>query len=172
MSDAALQGLLDHRAIEDVILRYGRATDRCDEALLRSMFHDDATESHGGLLQGSAADFCRHAIELLRTVGPTAHYMTNIVIELNGDTAFAETYGLAMHRILVDGAPYDSLFAGRLLDRFERRDGTWRIAHRDVVYDWNRDVPASEHWGFGAFGDASGLVRGRKDRSDPVYRGA
>jgi hypothetical protein len=31
-------------------------------------------------------------------------------------------------------------------------------------------VPSEEHWGFGAFGDATHLVRGRKDRSDPVYR--
>jgi SnoaL-like domain len=171
--DQALQELLDRRAIEDVLLRYARATDRCDEALLRSMFHDDATESHGGLMRGSAAEFCTKAIELLRGCGPTAHYVLNIVIEFAGaDLAHVESYAIAMHRIAVGGVPYDSFFAARLLDRFERRGGVWRIAHRDVLYDWNRDVPSAEHWGFGIFGDPSGIVRGVKGRGDPVYRGA
>jgi ketosteroid isomerase-like protein len=170
MPASSLQDLLDRREIEDVILRYGRATDRCDEALLRSMFHDDATESHGGLMQGSAAEFCRAALAMLRGTGPTAHYMTNILVELDGDVAHTETYAIAMHRLVRGGRDYDSFFAGRLLDRFERRSGAWRIAHRTVLYDWNRDVPSEEHWGFGTFGDASNLMRGIKDRSDPVYR--
>ena len=29
-------------------------------------------------------------------------------------------------------------FGGRYLDRFERRDGEWRIAHRTVVHEWDK----------------------------------
>ena len=29
-------------------------------------------------------------------------------------------------------------FGGRYVDRFERRDGTWKIAHRAVVHEWDK----------------------------------
>ena len=29
-----------------------------------------------------------------------------------------------------------TFLCGRYVDRFERRDGEWRIARRTVVYDW------------------------------------
>ena len=54
-----------------------------------------------------------------------------------------------------------------MLDRFERRDGSWRIAWRRVVYDWNRDMAVSETWGRGFFPGFH--AEGRKDRGDPLY---
>ena len=29
-------------------------------------------------------------------------------------------------------------FGGRYVDRFERRDGEWKIAHRTVVHEWDK----------------------------------
>ena len=29
-------------------------------------------------------------------------------------------------------------FGGRYVDRFERRDGEWRIAHRNLVHEWDK----------------------------------
>jgi hypothetical protein len=49
------------------------------------------------------------------------------VIELHVETAHAETYYLVV-RTDTSGVP--SLASGRYVDRFERRDGEWRIAAR------------------------------------------
>ena len=59
-----------------------------------------------------------------------------------------------------------NLFAGRYVDRFERRDGEWRIARRTVVHDWSRQLPtAPESLGL----PLAGFAQGRRDRTDPVY---
>ena len=57
--------------------------------------------------------------------------------------------------------------AGRYLDRFARRDGVWKIAHRLAVYDWTMTVPASGGW------DAEPMLgllrRGERGTGDPSY---
>ena len=55
---------------------------------------------------------------------------------------------------------------GRYVDRFERRDGVWRIAYRQGVNEWMRYEAASDR----GFFDRPASERGRRDRSDPVYR--
>jgi hypothetical protein len=56
--DAALRDLLDRAAIREVLYRYCRAADRCDEELMRSCYHPDALDKHGRF-DGSAGDFVR-----------------------------------------------------------------------------------------------------------------
>ncbi len=164
-----LDRLRDLEEIRRVVLSYARAIDRCDIELLRSMFHPDATESHGGLLEGAASDFCNHAIGLVRDLPAMAHYILPGLIDISGDMAVSESYSIAYHRLSRPDGEWDSIFAGRILDRFARREGAWKIAHRTVVYDWNRDTPASQHWGFGAFGPPADIQCGVRDRSDPIY---
>ena len=41
-ASSALQILLDKQEIHEVIMRYCRAIDRCDEELLSSVYHPDA----------------------------------------------------------------------------------------------------------------------------------
>jgi hypothetical protein len=63
-------------------------------------------------------------------------------------------------------SPVVNLFAGRYVDRFERREGEWRIARRTVVHDWSRQLPAA-HESLGLpLGD---FAQGRRDGSDPVF---
>jgi hypothetical protein len=153
-SATEIRRLLDRVEIQQLLNDYCRACDRCDEDLLRSLFHEDATEDHGGLHAGTAASFCDMAIPLLRSVGPTTHIVANLTLDFEAsDIAHGEAYGVAFHRVEADGEQLDSIFAVRVLDRYERRMGRWKIAHRRIVYDWNRDTPARS-----------------KDRSDPSYR--
>jgi hypothetical protein len=57
-----------------------------------------------------------------------------------------------------------------LNDRFERRNGEWKIAHRRTVFDWNRDTPANEGWCLGYIDPrAAGVRRGTKNEQDPTY---
>ena len=55
----------------------------------------------------------------------------------------------------------------RYVDRFERRDGEWKIAARVVVLDLTRVEPATP-----PFGDVPGwnFTWGTRDKSDAVYR--
>ena len=59
-----------------------------------------------------------------------------------------------------------SVVGGRYLDRFERRDGQWKIAHRLYVMDWNINGASTAEWQHGLFGR---LPHGRIDMQDTSY---
>jgi hypothetical protein len=46
-------------------------------------------------------------------------------------------------RIKADGSYYHSFVGARMIDRLERRDGRWGIAHRQLIWNWNHDAPAA-----------------------------
>jgi hypothetical protein len=167
----ALQVLLDKQAIYEVLIRYCRGADRGDADLIAAAYHDDAIEDHGGTFQGPASDY----LSMLRKVLPTAprmsHATTNVLIEVEGDIARAESYIMTFSR-REDGVddPFDSLTMARVIDRFERRDGRWAIAHRRLAWEWNHEMPLKESWGRGAIApDPSKLVRGGKKPDDILY---
>ena len=111
------------------------------------------------------------------------HSVDNMLIEFSGpDAALVETYCLVAQRYTDEGmaslaqppggaatkrgAGMDMRAWARYVDRFERRGGEWRIAHRTVVYDSMvmHEVPE----------DAStldpGCILGRRDLRDFVYQ--
>jgi len=167
---AEVQALLDKQVIYEAIVRYCRGLDRLDAALAKSAWHPDAIYEHGGHYHGNAHQFVDEAIAFLRPLGPMSHLTCQVHVELHGDKAHAETYGLAYQRLEKDGEAFDCCMGVRLLDHFEKRDGQWKIAHRRAILDWNNDIPNVESWGKGLYGtwDTSNY-RGRKDRSDPSY---
>jgi hypothetical protein len=61
--------------------------------------------------------------------------------------------------------------AGRYLDRFERRNGEWKIAHRQACYDWNSSVPSTDSWDRLAPGAWSFGERGEGDKSYANFAG-
>lgn len=169
-----LSALLHKQAITEVIYRYCRAVDRLDEPLLVDCFHPDAVHEQGGFA-GPSAQFCAHALARLRTCESSQHHVGNILIELDGDRALSEAYWVAYHRI-TPGSGATGLFAacevaqdlfvgGRYIDRFERRDGRWRIAVRHGVYDWQRYETAAE----GDFKSLPATRRGGRWPNDRVY---
>jgi SnoaL-like domain len=166
-AEAALRDLLDRVAIREVLARYCRAADRCDEELLRSCYHQDALDRHGRFA-GSADDFASWVIQVQRTSSiTTQHAVSNVVIELAGSTAWVESAFTAMHvRPAGEGfdEPFLDTFWGRYVDRFEQRDGVWAIASREVVHDW------SERRACGPRMPQAGTYRaGRRDRGDMSY---
>jgi SnoaL-like domain len=165
-SDAALQALLDREAIRDCLHRYCRGIDRVDEAALRCAYWEDATDCHGAW-NGSAAGFIDQALARLRLGGRRVHQLTHIAIELNGDLAGVESSFLAL-QIAAAQPLLQTFLAGRYVDRFERRQGEWRIAARTVVYDWIEERERPEL----ALGDALFGIRqpvGRPGPEDAVY---
>lgn len=145
MSDAPLTPELvafviqqkDRSDIYDALLRYTRGVDRHDRALMLSAYWPDAYDEHG-VAEGLAADFVDWAIGWHGEFQTRHHHIiANHSVELDGDTAHGETYYIfwAENR---EGPP--QLSFGRYVDRFEKRSGKWRIAHRVCVNELTAEL--------------------------------
>lgn len=167
----AIDALLAKQEIAELLTRYLRSVDRGDIATLRSCYLPGATEDHGGVFSGPAEDYVDSiTATLTHPRARTSHNMTNLLIEVRGDTATAESYCITFSRIKAGGAYHHSFTGARMLDRLERRDGAWGIAHRQLVWDWNHDAPEAEHWMQGLLtSDPSVLRLSGKFPADPVY---
>jgi hypothetical protein len=166
VADSDVQVLLDRQAIADVVLRYCRGIDRLDLELVRGCYHPDATDEHG-TFTGTRDEYVDWVVGILGRFTGTMHVVANQLIEVDGDRAQSETYGVAYHW----GEPLDderrNFTTGfRYVDRFERRDGEWRIARRVAVREWTHVVPAAQQLVIAPERDGR---RGRRDRDDAIY---
>ena len=138
-----MQEIEDRYQIEQALRRYCRGVDRGDAELIRSVYHDDATDDHGGF-KGKGVDFAERVVEAMRgRMQSTMHNLHQTNISFNGDAARVETYFTAYHRLLEGSTSLLETFGGRYVDRFEKRSGDWKIADRVVVYEWSeiKEVP-------------------------------
>jgi len=118
--------------IRQQVVRYARALDWLDESLLKEVYHDDAFVDFG-FFKGIFRDYWPGVMEHEGTHEATFHLCSTVQIELQGDTAEVESYGIAVAR----NKGVVAMFGGRYLDRFERRNGVWKIARRVYLLDWN-----------------------------------
>lgn len=166
--DEPLASLLAERAIRQVVMRYCRAIDRMDEELLRSCYHPDATEDHGGYV-GDLDGYVAWVWPLLHRYTMTMHVVANTLVDFSADVSAArvETYGVAYHRDERDPESRRNFTSGfRYLDRFEHRDGAgWRIAARVVAVEWSRADPPEVQVSL-----PPTITRGARDNTDPLYR--
>src|SRR5580698_9856083 len=159
----------DREAIRDCLLRYSRGIDRGDEDMLRSAHWPDATDDHAGMFSGRATDYIDMAVKNAPTRFPTAHFVTNEIIRIDGDQAKVESYVYAVHvGMTIKGVQRDVVAAARYLDRFERRDDEWRIAARVVTIDWFREYDGVADWQAGPFGNVE-ASRGASRPHDKSY---
>jgi hypothetical protein len=165
------QRLVDKDEIHDVLMRYCVGIDRGDLDLILSAFHDDARDNHSGVEEHAVDRFTRTVKEARGMSMVTSHNLGNVYIKLAGDSAHGQSYFTAWHRLDIDGRPHDWVIGGRYVDRFERRKGEWRIAHRTVVYDFERfdevapkpaDHPTSKFFDH--------VVRSERSRADFSYQ--
>ena len=163
--DAELQRLLDEREIERRLADYCRGVDRGDAELVASVYHPDGTDDHGSF-RGLGIDFAAYVTRrLAERYDATMHTVTNAVIDFTGpDTAQVECYVCARHRRADDQGAVLETFGGRYIDRFERRDGRWKIGHRTVVHEWDKVEHVEPAYPPDRF------VRGSRSRDDPSYR--
>jgi hypothetical protein len=145
MQPDALRALVDRQEISDLSVCYMRGLDRLDLALLKSVYHDDATDDRG-FYSGSGHGLCELAVEILASHLCNHHMLGQMAIALEGDVAFGEIYFQAYHRMIQDGQEVDFMVLGRYADRYERRDGVWKIAHRSELNDTCWQQPASDDW--------------------------
>jgi hypothetical protein len=134
-------------AITEVLNRFARGADSADLAMVKSVYWPEATDDHGNF-SGNAMEFAEHAMTVLKAFRTTMHLLTNISIEFPAaDRADSQCYFYAYHEHLpgADGAPpMVTVVGGRYLDRFEQRNGEWRILTRVVTMDWNEHRPLAD----------------------------
>lgn len=185
--------LSDREEIRQVMYNFFRAADRRDLALARTTFWEDGhcestapgeAPSHWmpSLLDPDAS------ASFERNFETTMHYMLNMVIRVEGDAAFAETYAMAYHVVPAnrdsivalagetrfaelggDASRRYELWVGtRYNSRFEKRDGEWRIKIHRYIVEWTKFVP---YEGVAANEGISSFMRltGTRDRGDASY---
>lgn len=167
--ETSLQQLIEaEREIERTLLTYCRGIDRRDAELLRSAYHDDAIDDHGGAFIGGPDEYVAWVMPHLLHFSRTMHTLHNILIDVDlaQNSARAESYCVAHHvRAGDDSAPVMDVFACRYVDRFEyRQDRGWRIAHRVVVKEWRLRQPMLSE-----AEQRGGFVTGTRDKSDVSY---
>lgn len=186
--DAMLQLVYDRQQIVEVLHRYARAIDRCDIELLKSVYHDDATDAHG-TFDGSAHEFAEFMIPRLKEqTSYGVHHVTNELVEVDGDRAIAESYLLGYHRVpggwdsvarffgedyaeraknegTLEGE-HEYLTGGRYLDKLLKRDGVWRVWRRRITVEWNQCQPSTMVLDGGR---AHYNLPGTRDGGDPSY---
>ena len=171
--EASVQRLIDRSELEELSGTYMRGLDRRDPDLLRAVFHPDAT-THYGAFRGDPEEFVAMAMGALSTHEANQHILGQINLWFAADVAgdpvrraSGEVYFQAFHRVVQGGGERSDVFiCGRYVDRYECRDGEWRMTHRTEVVDWARTEPTLDDY----LPSRPEVVTGRQDRSDLSYR--
>lgn len=169
--------LEDREAIRDVIAAYAHAIDRRRWDMMQNLFHDDAQFGFG-TVAGDWREFVEQASGLIGACLATQHQLGQVQFGFEGDdVCLTETYMTAMHTIPPGypipevfpdkGEIYSAIIAGRYIDRFERRNGEWRIAKRTGLYDW-REFRVVEGVDISELGEDACGFHDNRDPSTPV----
>jgi hypothetical protein len=135
-TDALLQEMLDEFALRKLVNGYCRAVDRGDFETLRSMYHHDAKDAHGDFSAGTADDFLAQLEAAHPYVRSMQHNVTTVNFAIRGQLAEGEVYTIATHTLMAGDRDVDVVVGGRYLDKYEKRDETWKFIERAIVTDW------------------------------------
>ena len=167
-----LQQVWDRQEITQLMYRHARSLDRMDGDLMKSTYWPDAIEEHQDPIypdlfhyNDNAHKFVGPAMEGFKALKVTQHRISNVLIELDGDKATAETYVWAYHVHEENGVDKEGILGGRHHFQLEKRNGEWRIKHRSTVFDWNQNGDATAIWSE-KFDEK---YRAKRDRSDDSY---
>ena len=151
------QQLADREAIRECVLRYSRGVDRLDVEQMKSAYWPEATDDHGRFV-GNGHEFAERVVGTHDRWAATMHCNYNHSIEFDDAThARGEIYNVT-DLLAKDGGPW-SVWLGRYLDRYECRDGDWRIIHRTCVHEGTTTIEGAP-----IAGDMSNFRTGDADR--------
>lgn len=170
IGEKKLEELLDKQEIYELLCRYCRGVDRLDKELVLSCFHPGAIDVHvgkNGVYTGTIEEFLDAEWESWKVFRGSQHHLCNHLCEVDGDTALAETYQFSFYWADPgDDQNLNMINSNRYIDRFERRDGVWKISHRELYRNFVRKetrpyvYPTAEN----------GWPMHSQDRNDPAYR--
>ncbi len=168
-----MQHMSDREEIRDKLCLYLHAIDRRRWDIMPAIFHEEAVFKFGDVV-GDWRGFVKQAQAIIDPMPSTHHQLGNILFDFTGDVAMTETYCTATHIIPIDypedtppfiplGKRYISVMGIRYIDRFEKRQGVWKITSRSGVYDWRQDSDLND----GGVFDSPPEMLGKHDDSDP-----
>jgi hypothetical protein len=131
-----VQEMLDEYALRKLVHRYCRAVDRGDLDTLRDLYHPGAEDSHGSFSSGSVETFVRTLAETRPYIRSMQHHITTTNFAISGNVAEGEIYSIATHSFAAGEGETEVIVGGRYLDRYEKRDDTWKFTTRCIVTDW------------------------------------
>lgn len=102
---------------------------------------------------------------LLSRYTMSMHYLSNILVEIDGHRAQAESYGTAVHRGDKQHPERNLVVGFRFVDVLEKRSGQWRIEKRVATTEWVSRHNEQNEW---PIPDA--MRRGQRDKSDIIYQ--
>jgi ketosteroid isomerase-like protein len=167
-SEALLQEMLDEFQLRKLVHSYCRAVDRGDIVQLRGLYHDDAEDDHGAFSTGIADDFINELAAARPYIRSMQHNVTTVNFAINGSTAEGEIYTVAAHTLGASDRDVDVMLGGRYLDKYEKRDDTWKFIERKIVTDWAHvNDPSTVDLSHPITTDTA---RGTPDANDPSYQ--
>lgn len=127
--------------IEQLLYRYAECVDTGNFDGVSALF------AHGGFGSGDSraygsqvGDNMKASVLTYDGVPSTKHVTTNLIVEADegADSARARSYFTVFQ--WRPGFPMQPVIGGRYHDRFERVDGRWRFADREVICDLFGDL--------------------------------
>lgn len=141
----------DWKAIRDLIDAYAHHADRREPEAQAAVFAEDGqvrlfqgdptTHEPEQVITGRA-NLAETFDHLIRQYDATTYLNGQSTVSVDGDTASAESYCLAHHLTQEQGERVLIVMAIRYLDVFRRTGEGWRIARRDLVFDWTDRRPS------------------------------
>ncbi|MEJ0034775.1 MAG: nuclear transport factor 2 family protein [Gammaproteobacteria bacterium] len=146
--ESAVRQVADDSAILQNELKYTRGLDRHDEKLSRDAFWPDAIITYGNVIPPNDIGTWANSVHSKRAAHQ--HHVTGLTLDVDGDTAHEEGYILFTADVQRDtsadtnGVPSPgrvlrgskaTLGTGRYVNRYERRDGQWKMAVHEYVHD-------------------------------------
>ncbi len=172
-TEEKISELWDKQEITEVIYKFARALDRVDGDLMKSTYWEEAIEEHQDPIfpdlfawNDNAHAFVPIAMKGFEALEISQHRISNVLIELDGDTAKAEAYVYAYHVAKdEEGIEHEGILGGRHLFNFVKKGDVWKIQHRNTLFDWNRNNKATAIWSE-KFEDK---YRGQRNKTDDSY---
>jgi SnoaL-like domain len=164
----ALQEVIDEFQLRKLVNTYCRAVDRGDFEQLRNLYHHDAVDGHGGFSAGTANDFLDKLAAARPYIRSMQHNITTMNFAVCGHVAEGEVYTIATHTLAAGDRDIDIVVGGRYLDKYEKRNDTWKFIERTIVSDWAHvNDPSSVDLSHPITRDTP---RGTLDENDPSYQ--
>ena len=145
--------LVDIVALEQLAYRYANAIDACDVDRFLAVFtrdarmhiyHPDAEEPFADLLGHEQLQIIPGRMRNM--FAQTMHIMTNQLVDVDGDRATGTLLCTARHLTIDRDNSMNVMI--RYIDCYERCDGTWKIADRQIRFLWSEQHAAIDS-GFG-----------------------
>jgi hypothetical protein len=155
--------LKDRQDILDCIQRESRARDRQDVEMIAGCWWDDGVDEHGPITTRAPEYPVKANAGHAANFNMTSHNITNHICNLDGDTAYCESYVIG-GLYWLDGKTTTIAF-GRYIDQMEKRKGEWRILVRRCTIEMSADTDGT--WVHSK--NVQGFLKALWSKEDPSY---